>query len=300
MTMVRVTLRTPRGELAHWGFLISVSMAFHVAAGVAIIFLPMAFRPKVRFPQVYTVDLMSLPAGAPGPKAGPPEAPPAPNPAPAAAKAAPPVSKPVPKAIVKAPPPPPKPKAAIKIPEKPTEKTTKPKPAEKAKETAKPVPEPETTSASGDKTESASKESATKGSEGAASGAQAPIAGLSSGGPGSGEGAAGAGGGGAGGMLDDATFQYGWYLSNMSGLFSRNWTRPIKPDLSTTLRAIVHFRIQKDGRISDIVLEQSSGDAALDRSALRAVQDSNPLPPLPYQYAKDSLGVHFFFDLVPD
>ncbi|HEU5180884.1 MAG TPA: TonB family protein [Candidatus Polarisedimenticolia bacterium] len=299
MTVVRVTLRTPRGELAHWGFLIGISLALHVAAGVAIIFLPMVLRPKLKFPQVYTVDLMSLPAGAPGPKAGPPEAPPAPNPAPAAAKAAPPISKPAPKPVVKAPPPAPKPKAAIKIPEKPTEKTTKPKPAEKAKETAKPVPEPESTAAAEEKAEGTSKESATKGSEGAPSGAQAPIAGLSNA-PGAGEGAAGAGGGGAGGMLDDATFQYGWYLSNMSGLFSRNWTRPIKPDLSTSLRAIVHFRIQKDGKITDIVLEQPSGDAALDRSALRAVQDSNPLPPLPYQYAKDSLGVHFFFDLVPD
>ena len=297
MTVVRVTLRTPRGELAHWGFLIGMSMALHVAAGAALIFLPMAFRPKLKFPQVYTVDLMSLPAGAPGPKAGPPEAPPAPNPAPAAAKSAPPVSKPTPKATVKAPPPPPKPKATIKIPERPTEKAAKPKAAEKSKETAKPVPEPERAGASD---EGASKGEPPAKSEGAASGAQAPIAGLSAGGPGSGEGAAGAGGGGAGGMLDDATFQYGWYLSNMSGLFSRNWTRPIKPDLSTTLRAIVHFRIQKDGKLTDIVLEQSSGDAALDRSALRAVQDSNPLPPLPYQYGKDSLGVHFFFDLVPD
>ena len=295
MTVVRVTLRTSRGELAHWGFLIGLSFALHVTAGAALIILPMAFRPKPKFPNVYTVDLMSLPAGAPGPKAGPPEAPPAPNPAPAAAKTALPVSKPTPKSTVKAPPPPPKPKAAIKIPEKPTEKTAKPKPAEKTKETAKPVPEPQEAVA-----DSGGKESAAKGSEGAATGTQAPIAGLSSGGPGSGEGAPGAGGGGAGGMLDDATFQYGWYLSNMSGLFSRNWTRPIKPDLSTTLRAIVHFRIQKDGKLTDIVLEQSSGDAALDRSALRAVQDSNPLPQLPPAYGKDSLGVHFFFDLVPD
>jgi protein TonB len=101
-------------------------------------------------------------------------------------------------------------------------------------------------------------------------------------------------------MLDDATFQYGWYLSNMSSIFSRNWTRPIKPDLDRTLRAVVHFRIQKDGQLTEIVLEQPSGDASLDRSALRAIQDSNPLPQLPYQYGKDSLGVRFFFDLVPD
>jgi TonB family protein len=101
-------------------------------------------------------------------------------------------------------------------------------------------------------------------------------------------------------MLDDATFQYGWYLSNMSSIFSRNWTRPIKPDLDRTLRAVVHFRIQKDGQLTEIVLEQASGDASLDRSALRAIQDSKQLPPLPPGYGKDSLGVRFFFDLVPD
>ena len=86
----------------------------------------------------------------------------------------------------------------------------------------------------------------------------------------------------------------------MTSIFGRNWARPVKPELDRTLRAVVHFQVLKDGTLAEIELEQSSGDPVLDRSALRAVQDSNPLPPLPYQYGKDSLGVHFFFDLKPD
>jgi len=114
------------------------------------------------------------------------------------------------------------------------------------------------------------------------------------------EGIPGGAGGGGSGFLDDATFAYGWYLTNMTSVLGRNWARPVKPELATTLRTVVHFRVLKDGTVTNIELEQPSGDPVLDRSALRAVQDSNPLPPLPYQYGKDSLGVHFFFDLKPD
>jgi TonB family protein len=267
----------------------------HLSIFLAVLFLPRVFGPKLDFPDIYTVNLVSLPAGTPGPSATAAPGPPAPAvekkaPAPAPAPA---VKAPAPKVKV---PPAPKPKPAIKIPENPTVKPTKPKPA--AKTPVVPKPQPEETAA-----ESQESSAAEEGSESGkaepqeAAGKSAPPAGGLTGG---GAGQLGSGAGGGGGMLDDATFQYGWYLSNMSSLFSRNWTRPIKPDLSRTLRAVVHFVIQKDGRITEIVMEQSSGDAALDRSALRAVQDSNPLPPLPYQYGKDSLGVHFFFDIVPD
>jgi TonB family protein len=287
MTVVRVTLRNSRGELAHWSFLIGLSLALHLAAGVALIVLPMAFRTKVRFPQIYTVDLMSLPAGAPGPKAGSPDQPPA------AAKAAPPAAKPAPKPAVKAPaPPPPKLKAAIKIPEKPNQKAAKPKPAEKAKPS--PPKEPE-------KTSDAATDESTGDSSGAASASEAKAPGKTSeSSPSAGGGGEGGTGGGGAGGIDDPTFQYGWYYANIQGIISRNWSRPIKPDMAHTLAALVRFRVMKNGSLSDIVLVQSSGDAALDRSAMRAVQDSNPLPPLPFQFAKDSVGFTLEFELNPD
>jgi len=281
VTVVRLTLRTPRGLFMHWFSLLGTSFMVHLSLILAIVFLPKVFRPKLDFPDVYTVNLVSLPAGSPGPKASatpeakPAAAAPAPAPAPAPAK----------------------PKPAIKIPEKPTAKPTKTKPV------AKPVvmPKPKVEESKSDASESTNETTEAKGKEASPAPATgqgaAPAAGLSAGGDGS---QGGTGAGGAGGMLDDATFQYGWYLSNMSTMFSRNWTRPIKPDLERTLRAVVHFRIQKDGQLTEIVLEQPSGDASLDRSALRAIQDSNPLPQLPPGYGKDSLGVRFFFDLVPD
>jgi len=183
----------------------------------------------------------------------------------------------------------------VKIPEKPETKLPKVKPARKIeppprteKHEAKPAP-PTPQSTESTTSEGAPSQPSPEGSPGASAGS-AGSKGIS-GGP---------GGGGGAGFLDDATFAYGWYLTNMTSVLGRNWARPVKPELATTLRAVVHFRVLKDGTVTDIELEQPSGDAVLDRSALRAVQDSNPLPPLPYQYGKDSLGVHFFFDLKPD
>ena len=278
MTVIRLTLRAPRGRFFHWLPLLGTSLLLHLAVVLGLILLPRVFRPRMAVPDVYTVNLVSLPAAAPGPVA---PSPPAANPPALAAAPAPAKARPT-----------------IKIPENPTARPaaskTPPKRVEPPKtKPEEPKPEPQVTHPDSPE-ESAPEEKSGTGTDTATG----PVPGLSGGADGKGSGAGGVAG--AGGLLDDATFQYGWYLSNMSSLFSRNWTRPIKPDLLRTLRAVVRFKIQKDGHLSDIVLEQPSGDAALDRSALRAVQDSNPLPPLPYQYGKDSLGVHFFFDLVPD
>ncbi len=271
MSAVRITLRAPREEVTHWLSMGGASVLFHIAVFAAVLWVPQFFQRRTPFPDVYTVDLVALPPGAPGPPGGSPRAS-APVPAPAPAPA--PVRQ----------------EPTVKIPEKPEAKVPKVKPPKKT-EPAKPKPEKkqtEATSPPAPETEGGAEKGTGTAAEGAA-GAGAP-GGI----PG------GSGGGGGSGFLDDATFAYGWYLSNMTSILGRNWARPIRPDLDRTLRAVVHFRVLKDGTLADIELEQASGDAALDRSALRAVQDSNPLPPLPYQYGKDSLGVHFFFDLKPE
>ena len=59
---------------------------------------------------------------------------------------------------------------------------------------------------------------------------------------------------------------------------------------------VIHFRIEKDGTISDAAVERSSGLPFVDRAALRAVLSSSPLPPLPVEYAGSQLGVHLKFE----
>ncbi len=56
------------------------------------------------------------------------------------------------------------------------------------------------------------------------------------------------------------------------------------------LTAVVQFGIRPNGEIADIELTRSSGNAAFDQSALRAVHHANPLPPPPVEHLHEFLS----------
>jgi TonB family protein len=56
----------------------------------------------------------------------------------------------------------------------------------------------------------------------------------------------------------------------------RTWYGTVKDGKRGT--TYVTFTIHKDGSITDIVLEASSGDDQMDRAALQAVEESQPMP----------------------
>jgi TonB family protein len=58
---------------------------------------------------------------------------------------------------------------------------------------------------------------------------------------------------------------------------------------------VIFFKIGRDGSISDVQIERSSGFPFVDRAAQRAVIASSPLPPLPADFHESSLGVHLKF-----
>lgn len=89
--------------------------------------------------------------------------------------------------------------------------------------------------------------------------------------------------------LDNPTFTYGYYVDQMLGLIQAQWVRP---PLGGGIEAMVSFRIQRDGRITDLRIERSSGYSSFDLAGLRAVQSASPLPPLPRSYTQGSLGVN--------
>jgi TonB family protein len=89
--------------------------------------------------------------------------------------------------------------------------------------------------------------------------------------------------------FDDPDFTYGYYVDQMLALISRNWTRPL---VGGGVEAWIHFEIERDGRLRDIRILRSSGINSFDLAALRAVQASSPLPPLPRAFREDSLGVN--------
>lgn len=101
---------------------------------------------------------------------------------------------------------------------------------------------------------------------------------------------AGADAGDDGGIPSD--FHFAYYVQRMLALIEARW---YKPGVPAGTRARVRFTIGRDGRLSRIELEASSGDSSFDRAALRALYAANPLPPLPPAYAKSNLTVHLTF-----
>lgn len=100
--------------------------------------------------------------------------------------------------------------------------------------------------------------------------------------------------------IEDGNFgtQYGWYVQAVKNRVSSNWLLSmISPNITAARRVYVEFQILKDGTITGARLTQSSGYEEVDRSALRAIEASNPLAPLPSNYRGNSVTVSFYFDL---
>jgi protein TonB len=100
--------------------------------------------------------------------------------------------------------------------------------------------------------------------------------------------------------VEAGNFEFTYYLMLVRNRVADNWSPP--SGLMTRgqpVRAVVYFRIGREGEVMGARLESMSGAEFFDRSALRAVQISDPMPPLPVGYAGDVLGVHFGFDEAP-
>jgi protein TonB len=91
--------------------------------------------------------------------------------------------------------------------------------------------------------------------------------------------------------------QFPWYVEAVQRRVSSNWLQAtIDPTISWAPRCVVNFEILRDGTITNIQLTQSSGNQSVDLSAIRAVQSSNPLNPLPAAYRGSYVNVEFWFD----
>ncbi|HEX5632613.1 MAG TPA: TonB C-terminal domain-containing protein, partial [Gemmatimonadales bacterium] len=69
--------------------------------------------------------------------------------------------------------------------------------------------------------------------------------------------------------VDDANFEFAYYLQMVRAQIARNWTPPAGS--SPGARAEVYFRVSRAGEITGLRLEVSSGGEYFDQTALRAV-----------------------------
>lgn len=94
--------------------------------------------------------------------------------------------------------------------------------------------------------------------------------------------------------LDTDEFPFAYYLATIKRKIAANWSVPgTAPGGLIFCR--VYFRISRSGSVESPGIETSSGNFLFDQSALRAVIQAGPLPPLPGGFSDDYLGVHFSF-----
>jgi len=80
-------------------------------------------------------------------------------------------------------------------------------------------------------------------------------------------------GSGSGGIGDS------WYARVVEARIGQAWIKPIGTE--QRIEIVYSFMVADDGRIYGIKKEKSSGNDALDRTALRAINAANPLAPPP-------------------
>jgi len=100
------------------------------------------------------------------------------------------------------------------------------------------------------------------------------------------------GGHGAGATVDVADFCCPDYIAALVDRVRTAWQQ----NQGTSGVVKIKFTIQRDGRVADAAVEQSSGSAVLDTAALRAVLQTQMLNPLPAQFTNPTLGVHLTFE----
>lgn len=92
--------------------------------------------------------------------------------------------------------------------------------------------------------------------------------------------------------LEGPPFEYGYYIIAIREKIAANWDVPEAMD---GVIARVRFRIERNGKVVDAEILESSGNPLFDNSALRALLKASPLPPLPAKYPQDWLGVRLQF-----
>jgi TonB family protein len=89
-------------------------------------------------------------------------------------------------------------------------------------------------------------------------------------------------------------FNYSYYLNILLNKIGQNWNNPYR-NKDVILKSIVYFEVKEDGLITNIRIEDDSGDEVYNESTLRAVALTKKLPPLPQEFSDDYLKVHLEF-----
>jgi TonB family protein len=83
----------------------------------------------------------------------------------------------------------------------------------------------------------------------------------------------------------------------ISDKITSNWFQAlVDPGVGGLLQTQVYFRIYRNGSISDVKIEVSSGVESFDLSARRAITLAAPFATLPNEYDGQYLGITLIFE----
>lgn len=91
--------------------------------------------------------------------------------------------------------------------------------------------------------------------------------------------------------------RFGAYADLVIKRVTEKWQTSGLSSSHTAPMVIVTFDILRDGSVRNPQLAQRSGNSTLDFSALRAVMDAGPFPPLPADYNRSEANVELRFQL---
>ena len=96
---------------------------------------------------------------------------------------------------------------------------------------------------------------------------------------------------GGGVLFGGEGWDFPWYGNDVMNALSSHWVAGIAAPHERGLTVTIRFVILRDGTIVRPQIYESCGVARLDEGALRAVINSNPLPPLPKEFKSNSVEV---------
>lgn len=291
-----------------WKLPFNIAVVIHLAVMLAALYLPGFFRAKPKFADIYTVSLITVaePVLAPPASTAKPQ-PPAPQPPKAQEQPAPAPPK-VEKKAVPIPEPTPEKAEPIPAPPVPTKAISlKPLKQKVVKEVKEPEPSPkkdDQTLKKVQKLAEAIREEAilserarlaqealeqerkvlaqsTKGRVTTSSSDSPP--------PGPTE-ASGATVSGSSNNLIESQYQ-----AAIASHLQQYWSLPEHLQKDPNLTAIVAITIKIDGDIANVVFENKSGDRIFDQFVSKAIEDANPLPPIPPALKKQRYEIGFRF-----
>lgn len=89
-----------------------------------------------------------------------------------------------------------------------------------------------------------------------------------------------------------------FYLNIVLNKIAENWYNPYQ-NTNLNLKAVIFFKINKEGKIEEVKVEKSSQKEDYDEYCKRAVLLTKNLPPLPEDFRAEVLKIHLEFEYKP-